>query len=43
LDIGEALVVGDSSLLPTSIIVDELKSKPESATVKFWKEWSADP
>ncbi|OFY90200.1 MAG: ATPase [Bacteroidetes bacterium RIFCSPLOWO2_12_FULL_31_6] len=42
LDIGEALVVGDSSLLPTRIIIDEPKIKPESATVKFWKEWSND-
>ncbi|MCH8535857.1 MAG: ATP-binding protein [Flavobacteriaceae bacterium] len=42
LDIGEALVVGDASLLPTRIIVDEPKIKPESATVKFWKEWSND-
>lgn len=41
LDIGEALVVGDASLLPTRIIIDEPKIKPESATVKFWKEWSA--
>ena len=40
LDIGEALVVGDASLLPTRIIIDEPKIKPESATVKFWKEWS---
>lgn len=42
LDIGEALVVGDASLLPTRIIIDEPKVKPESATVKFWKEWSND-
>lgn len=42
LDIGEALVVGDASLLPTRIIIDEPKIKPESATVKFWKEWSND-
>lgn len=42
LDIGEALVVGDASLLPTRIIIDEPSIKPESATVKFWKEWSAD-
>lgn len=41
LDVGEALVVGDASLLPTRIIVDEPKIKPESATVKFWKEWSS--
>jgi len=42
LDIGEALVVGDASLLPTRIIIDEPNIKPESATVKFWKEWSAE-
>jgi len=40
LDIGEALVVGDCSLLPTRILIDEPTIKPESATVKFWKEWS---
>ncbi len=42
LDIGEALVVGDASLLPTRIIIDEPTIKPESATIKFWKEWSSD-
>lgn len=42
LDIGEALVVGDSSLLPTRIIIDEPKIKPQSATIDFWKEWSDD-
>lgn len=42
LDVGEALVVGDASLLPTRIIVDEPTIKPESATVKFWKEWSSE-
>jgi DNA helicase HerA-like ATPase len=40
LDIGEALIVGDASLLPTRVIIDEPKLKPESATIKFWKEWS---
>ena len=40
LDIGEALIVGDASLLPTRIIIDEPSIKPESATVNFWKEWS---
>lgn len=39
LDIGEALVVGDASLLPTRILIDEPTIKPESATVKFWEEW----
>lgn len=42
LDIGEALVVGDSSLLPTRILIDEPTIKPQSATINFWKEWSND-
>lgn len=40
LDIGEALVVGDASLLPTRILIAEPIIKPDSATIKFWKEWS---
>lgn len=40
LDIGEALVVGDASLLPSRIHIDEPVQKPDSATVKFWTEWS---
>lgn len=40
LDIGEALVVGDASLLPNRIIIDEPIIKPESGTIKFWEEWS---
>jgi hypothetical protein len=39
LDIGEALVVGDASLLPTRVQIDEPTIKPDSATVKFWQEW----
>jgi len=42
LDIGEALIVGDASLLPTRVIIDEPILKPESATIKFWKEWRDD-
>ena len=42
LDIGEALIVGDASLLPTRVIISEPKIKPESATINFWKEWSND-
>jgi len=42
LDIGEALIVGDASLLPTRVIIDEPTIKPQSATVKFWEEWSSD-
>ncbi|KAB1062105.1 ATP-binding protein [Salibacter halophilus] len=40
LDIGEALVVGDASLLPSRINIDEPSIKPSSATLDFWKEWS---
>ncbi|MCA0335183.1 MAG: ATP-binding protein [Bacteroidetes bacterium] len=40
LDIGEALIVGDASLLPTRVLISEPAIKPDSATIKFWKEWS---
>lgn len=40
LDIGEALVVGDASLLPSRIRVSAPKLKPRSATIDFWDEWS---
>ena len=39
LDTGEALVVGDASLLPSRIRIDEPKNKPNSGTVNFWDEW----
>ena len=42
LDIGEALVVGDASLLPTRINISEPKIKPQSATINFWQEWSTE-
>lgn len=41
LDIGEALVVGDASLLPTRVRVAEPRFKPNSATVEFWNKWNA--
>ncbi|HEG44025.1 MAG TPA: ATP-binding protein [Phycisphaerales bacterium] len=40
LDIGEALIVGDASLLPSRIKVTEPTIKPQSATVDFWDEWA---
>lgn len=40
LDTGEALVVGDASLLPSRIRVAEPKAHPNSGTVDFWDEWS---
>ena len=42
LDIGEALVVGDSSLLPSRIRIAPPNMKPRSATIDFWDEWSKD-
>ena len=42
LDIGEALVVGDASLLPSRIKIDEPILKPDSATIDFWDEWLND-
>lgn len=41
LDVGEAIVVGDASLLPSRILIDVPGRKPDSATVKFWDKWSA--
>lgn len=40
LDTGEALVVGDASLLPTRVRVAEPSRKPNSGTVDFWDEWA---
>lgn len=40
LDTGEALVVGDASLLPCRVRVDTPRTIPSSGTVDFWTEWS---
>lgn len=40
LDTGEALVVGDASLLPSRIRITEPAAHPNSGTVDFWDEWS---
>jgi len=40
LDTGEALVVGDASLLPSRIRIAEPSAHPNSGTVDFWNEWS---
>ena len=42
LDVGEALVVGDASLLPTRVRVGEPKYKPNSATIDFWDCWAGE-
>ena len=42
LDVGEAVVVGDASLLPSRIRVSEPKYRPNSQTVPFWDRWNQD-
>ena len=42
LDIGEALVVGDSVLLPSRIRINKPTEKPLSATIDFWTEWGRE-
>ena len=42
LDTGEAIVVGDASLLPSRIRIDPPVNKPNSGTVDFWDEWAGD-
>ncbi len=41
LDTGEALVVGDASLLPSRVRIKEPNAKPNSGTVDFWDKWAA--
>ena len=40
LDTGEALILGDSILLPTRIKLDKPFIEPASATKQFWTEWA---
>ena len=42
LDTGEALIVGDASLLPSRIRVDRPSKSPNSGTVDFWDEWQEE-
>ena len=42
LDVGEAIVVGDASLLPSRILIKRPDPEPNSSTVKFWDEWSKE-
>jgi hypothetical protein len=42
LDIGEALVVGDASLLPSRIRIEKPSLQPNSATIDFWDVWQKD-
>jgi DNA helicase HerA-like ATPase len=40
LDVGEAVVVGDATLLPTRIKMNKPIHEPRSATIPFWTRWS---
>jgi len=40
LDVGEAVVVGDATLLPTRIRMSKPKNEPRSATIPFWTRWA---
>lgn len=40
LDIGEAIVLGDSILLPSRIKLDKPRAAPLSLTKNFWREWA---
>lgn len=42
LDVGEALIVGDASLLPSRINVNKPNPEPNSATIGLWSEWSKE-
>lgn len=42
LDTGEALVVGDASLLPTRVRIQQPENKPNSGTIAFWDKWGED-
>ena len=42
LDIGEALIVGDASLLPTRVKISAPSIKPNSATIDFWDIWGKE-
>ncbi len=42
LDIAEAIIVGDSTLLPSRVKIDEPTIRPSSQTVPFWSIWGKD-
>lgn len=41
LDVGEAVIVGDATLLPTRIKMSKPKHEPRSATIPFWTRWAS--
>jgi hypothetical protein len=43
LDTGEAIVIGDATLLPTRIRVAQPSKKPTGDTIAFWTRWNSAP
>ena len=43
LDTGEAIVVGDATLLPTRIRIQPPSNRPIGETVSFWTRWNSEP
>lgn len=43
LDVGEALILGDSVILPSRVVLDQPRCKPRSATLDFWSQWNSAP
>ncbi|EPB7037699.1 TPA: hypothetical protein ACHYZ4_003218 [Pseudomonas aeruginosa] len=41
LDVGEAVVLGDATLLSTRIKMSKPKHEPRSAMIRFWTRWAA--
>ncbi|MNL24465.1 AAA-like domain protein [compost metagenome] len=40
LDIGEAVIVGDATLLPTRVKMTKPNYPPTGSTIPFWQRWS---
>lgn len=43
LDVGEAVIIGDSILMPSKIILDKPEHEPDSKTKPFWNNWNTIP
>lgn len=39
LGVGEAMIIGDSCILPTPIKIDPPSQVPEGETIEFWEHW----
>ena len=39
---GEALLIGDSIILPSLVYIDECNPKPSSNDIPYWQLWKKD-